>query len=90
MKRKALLGPGGLSTNVRDNALSHNAASSALGESRHSNNAIGRGGSAATSGLTHGAENAMASVVSEMEANKARFHGTLPRRHRAFLTSIHH
>jgi hypothetical protein len=91
MKRKALLGPGNLSTaaNVRDSAnmLGDNAASGGSGESRSSIRAIGVGNPAAGTSGTHSGENAMASVVSEMEANKACF-GTLLRPRRPCLIPI--
>jgi len=81
MKRKALLGPGNLSTvaNMRDNAnmLGNNPASGAIGEPRNSNNAIGLAvGNVAVPApsLAHGGGDsamAMTSVVNEMVANKA-------------------
>ena len=90
MKRKALLGPGNLSTatNMQENAnmLGNNAASGASIEARNSNTVgVGIAGAAAF-GLTHGGDDAMANVVSGMAANKACFAERTPITHRAHLS----
>jgi hypothetical protein len=77
MKRKALLGPSGLSTSASGlgnvDALGNNGTSGALGRLRRSQSMIHIGNATTASGLAHRSGNAMVNVVSEMEANKVSF-----------------